>query len=88
MYQNILVPLDGSKLAECVLPHVEVLVRGSEAKVIFARVVEPCCPTAEDAGDYDFPDEVVRRIESKNRGKAEAYLNSVMAAAIYGARAE
>jgi len=25
MYKKILVPLDGSKLAECVLPHVEAL---------------------------------------------------------------
>ena len=42
MYQTILVPLDGSKLAECVLPHVEMLVRGSQAKrVVFTRVVEP-----------------------------------------------
>jgi nucleotide-binding universal stress UspA family protein len=42
MYSTILVPLDGSQLAECVLPHVETLVKGSQAKrEIFARVVEP-----------------------------------------------
>jgi nucleotide-binding universal stress UspA family protein len=28
MYTNILVPLDGSKLAECVLPHVEAIASG------------------------------------------------------------
>jgi len=27
MYKKILVPLDGSKLAECVLPHVQTLVQ-------------------------------------------------------------
>ncbi len=83
MYQNILVPLDGSKLAECVLPHVEALTRGFKAKVTFLRVIEPRCPKAEDAGDYDFPEEVVRRIESKNRDEAQGYLKKVMAAGPY-----
>ena len=78
MYQNILVPLDGSKLAECVLPHVEVLFRTTQAKVTFIRIVEPCCPTAEDAGNYAYPDDVVRKIESKNRSIAQAYLNGIM----------
>ena len=41
MYQKILVPLDGSELAECVLPHAESIARGCKAKnVILARVVE------------------------------------------------
>ncbi|MCB0197051.1 MAG: universal stress protein [Anaerolineae bacterium] len=40
MYKNILVPLDGSKRAEAVLPHVEYLARKTGAKVIFMRVVE------------------------------------------------
>ena len=42
MYQKILVPLDGSKLAECVLPHVEELARGCSAQeVILLSVTEP-----------------------------------------------
>ena len=42
MYHKILVPLDGSQLAECVLPHVESLARGGAAgEVIFLRVREP-----------------------------------------------
>ncbi len=83
MYQNILVPLDGSKLAECVLPHVEVLVRATQAKVTFVRVVEPCCPTAENAGDYAYPDEVIRKIESKNKADAVAYLKNIVSAGLY-----
>jgi nucleotide-binding universal stress UspA family protein len=40
MYQKILVPLDGSELAECVLPHLETIARGCEiATVVFVRVV-------------------------------------------------
>ncbi len=42
MYKNIMVPLDGSELAECVLPHVEVFMKAALAEtVFFVRVVEP-----------------------------------------------
>ena len=42
MYQHILVPLDGSELAECVLPHLEAIGGGcSVKKVTLIRVVEP-----------------------------------------------
>jgi nucleotide-binding universal stress UspA family protein len=41
MYKKILVPLDGSKLAECALPHVEELAKGCEAEeVILVSVTE------------------------------------------------
>jgi len=33
MYRKIMVPVDGSQLAECVLPHVEALVRASQVQV-------------------------------------------------------
>jgi nucleotide-binding universal stress UspA family protein len=41
MYKKILVPLDGSKRAEAILPHVEELAQRYEAKVIFIQVIEP-----------------------------------------------
>jgi len=41
MYKKILVPLDGSKLAECALPHVEELVKGGDTEeVILVSVTE------------------------------------------------
>jgi nucleotide-binding universal stress UspA family protein len=41
MYKKILVPLDGSKLAECALPHVEELARGCDTgEVILVSVTE------------------------------------------------
>ena len=40
MYRKILVPLDGSKRAEKILPHVEELATRYKAKVIFLQVVE------------------------------------------------
>lgn len=42
MYQHIMVPLDGSELAECVLPHVEAIAQGRDkCKVTLVRVVLP-----------------------------------------------
>jgi len=41
MYKTILVPLDGSKRAEAILPHVEELAQRYEARVVFVRVMEP-----------------------------------------------
>jgi len=41
MYNTILVPLDGSKRAEAILPHVEVLAQRHGAKVVLLQVVEP-----------------------------------------------
>ncbi len=40
MFDPILVPLDGSLLAECVLPHVIAVARAFDAKVILLRVLE------------------------------------------------
>jgi nucleotide-binding universal stress UspA family protein len=40
MYKTILVPLDGSKRAEAILPHVEEMAHRFEAKVVFLQVVE------------------------------------------------
>ena len=41
MYHTILAPLDGSKRAEAILPHLEELASRYEAKVIFLQVIEP-----------------------------------------------
>ncbi len=82
MYQTILVPLDGSKLAECVLSHVETLVRGSQAKrVIFARVVEPFhqYPT----GDYVLPESQVQKVEAESKAAAEKYLKDIVSRSRY-----
>lgn len=38
MYHRILVPLDGSHLAEQILPHVELLARYTKAESVFIRV--------------------------------------------------
>ena len=49
MYKTILVPLDGSKRAEAILPHVEELARRFGANVIFLRIVEDAMMLGYDA---------------------------------------
>jgi nucleotide-binding universal stress UspA family protein len=53
MYEKVLVPLDGSELAECVLPHVEAIVsRTGTARVILLRIVEPLPAGTPPAVDF------------------------------------
>ena len=45
MYQKILVPMDGSKLAECVVEHVKLIATGCQVPtVVLLRVIEPISP--------------------------------------------
>ena len=74
MYKSILVPLDGSKRAERILPHVEELALRFEAKVIFIRVVEPninkISPRGSDLVMYvDMVDFLIK--------ESEAYLSAL-----------
>ena len=41
MYQHIMVPLDGSELAECVLPHVEAIAAGCNVTTVTLIMVVP-----------------------------------------------
>jgi nucleotide-binding universal stress UspA family protein len=73
MYKKILVPLDGSDLAECVLPHVATLIKGGGVTdVIFVRVVEPFHPPM--VADYIFAPEQVTKIETELKNAAQDYL--------------
>ncbi len=40
MFDTILVPLDGSQLADCVLPHVLAIARSFEAEITLLRMLE------------------------------------------------
>ena len=74
MSKTILVPLDGSKRAEAILPHVEELAQRHEAKVVFIQVVEPphlmVTPGQPDLALHG--QELERRTE-----KAELYLKAI-----------
>lgn len=77
MYQKIMVPLDGSKLAEVVLPHVEAIAKGcGTSTVIFIRAVEPVLkPTGYDY----FPLEEDRKLFKFDRkAVAKDYLKQLV----------
>jgi nucleotide-binding universal stress UspA family protein len=75
MYKKILVPLDGSELAECVLPHVQSIARGcGVGSVVFVRVVDTYMPS----GAYAYIGESTRKeIEENNKKAAGEYLDEV-----------
>ncbi len=78
MYQKILVPLDGSELAECVLSHVEAMAGGCKVKdVVLVRVVEPF--RQPSGSDYAFRPEEVARIDAQSMAGADQYLKQVKA---------
>jgi len=71
MYKKVLVPLDGSELAECALPHVMNLVKGSVVEeVVLLNVVE--IPSIMLAEGFDY-------VGFKNAqfGKGQNYLADI-----------
>ena len=71
MYNKIMVPLDGSDLAESVLPHLEFLTAACKAKhVILVRVVNPISlPISVPAhGEFGFTEKDRQKLE-ENRKK-------------------
>lgn len=72
MYQKILVPLDGSKRAEAILPHVEQLAQLFDAKVVFVRVVEPIPYVA---GPEGMPITLRDQELTHRREEAQTYLD-------------
>lgn len=77
MYKKILVPLDGSDLAECVLPHVESIAKGCGVQeVVFLRVAEPF-HLPSGYGAY-FNQETISRIDADNKAAAESYLSQLV----------
>ncbi len=88
MYQRILVPLDGSKLAECVLPHVEELAKGCKTEeVVLVSVTERLvgykppaeAPRVESLGQLLTQDPVgkVPVLVGKKQRQAERYLGRI-----------
>lgn len=80
MYKKIIVPLDGSELAECVLPHVEVIVKGCELpEVIFLQVIDP--PATPFTYRYVSEEErqnFITEDTAEARKAAEAYLDGIV----------
>ena len=70
MFEEILVPLDGSPLAECVLPHVVAFAHANDSRVTLLRVLDPSEAMARPRSVDPF-DWQIRKAE------AETYLRGL-----------
>lgn len=74
MYRKILVPLDGSKTAEGVLPHAKALAYSEGAQLILLTVA------ANPALDYAFSDPgIAQRTVEEQQSRSKKYIAQVEA---------
>jgi len=80
MYKKIMVPLDGSKLAECVFPHLETIVKGCKSpEVIIVQAVEPLSvPYGREVAQFTSLEQV-KAFETHQKVEAEKYLKEIVA---------
>jgi nucleotide-binding universal stress UspA family protein len=75
-YRNLLVPLDGSQRAECVLPYAMALAQSNESKLILAHVVrKPAMPSRSPLPREEM--ELLERITERNKLEATQYLEQL-----------
>lgn len=76
MYRRIVVPLDGSALAESVLPHVQTLAGTTDsAHILLIRVVEP---TQTVIDDFALMPMKISDVDRENQVEAEKYLAHIV----------
>ena len=81
MYNKIMVPLDGSQLAECVLPHVQAITSGCKiATVVFVRVIDPAKLSAilPAQGELGYQEKNRQELQLQRRKTAEDYLKKIV----------
>jgi len=77
-YQRLLVPLDGSQRAECVMPIAVALARGHDAELLLAHVVRrPEMPRRTSPTEEDI--HLADRLVERNREEVSAYLQDLIA---------
>ena len=79
MYKKILVPLDGSKLAECVLPHVEAIAKGIDARTVILVSVTERVLGYRPVTDYEeaVEERLVPEAVGKMEQQAQEYLDRI-----------
>src|SRR4030042_3892344 len=83
MYKKIMVPLDGSELAECVLPHVKAIAGGcSVPDILFVRVVQPF--RFPSTGEVIPSGEDLVKIDEANKADAREYLQGLISRLEFG----
>ncbi len=78
MYQKVLVPLDGSKLAECVVEHVKSIATGCQVPtVVLLRVVEPFSPPTYFNLRHEMDEGTYRDAKETAEAQAKNYLSEM-----------
>lgn len=76
MYKKILVPLDGSSLAECVLPHIEAIAKPKGSHVDLISIIEPVdIPTR---GKIALSEEDLKRLDAEVKQETIEYLDGIV----------
>lgn len=73
MFNKILVPLDGSVLAESILPQAVAVAEPSHAMIILFRVIEPMDKGVRDTMGHDL----ASKLDEVNQDEAKAYLAKI-----------
>jgi nucleotide-binding universal stress UspA family protein len=73
MYKKILVPLDGSKLAECALPHAESLAHAYNSTLLLLSAISPPSLVGRAPGEI----EAFQKSLDKRRDEAKDYLKGL-----------
>lgn len=83
MYKKIMVPLDGSELAECVIPHVKAIAGGcSDPEILFVRVVQPF--RFMGTGEVIPGGEDLVKIDEDSKAGAKDYLDGLVSRLEFG----
>jgi nucleotide-binding universal stress UspA family protein len=80
MYRRILVPLDGSELAEQVVPYARLLGRSLKADIELLRITEPVPPEVGDILKGKYPHEIAAGLQHQ----AKQYLDKLLPSAAGG----
>jgi nucleotide-binding universal stress UspA family protein len=80
MYRRILVPLDGSELAEQVVPYARLLGRSLKANIELLRITEPVPPEVGDILRGKYPHEIAAGLQHR----AKQYLDKILPTAAKG----
>lgn len=80
MYRKIMVPLDGSQLAECVLPHIKTIAGGSDSpEIMLVQAVEPIAIPYGREMTKVASVEQLKEFEAHNEAEAKKYLKEIAA---------
>ncbi len=77
MYRKILVPLDGSELAESVLPHVEGIAKGCGVKEVDLVTVIPKLTVSYTFKNQGYVEKLDAAVIGKERMEVDRYLDKV-----------